>query len=142
MFSEQCGMDRDRLSVHADRVLIPRQRHATWSRRCGLRAEVPPGQILRRVNAVHLERHRGLSDCLVRLRMLRQSYEGPSRAQDARLLSRDLADGVAQVVLVVERDVGEYGDCGVHYVGGVESSAQADFEDSEFHPLLGEVEEA
>src|ERR1039458_8814586 len=49
--------------------------------------------------------------------------------QDYRLFAGDLGDRVAQVFLVVERDVGEDGEQRIDDVGGVEPAAHADFQD-------------
>ncbi len=65
----------------------------------------------------------------------------PLGAEDAGLLAGDLGDGVAEVVLMVEGDVGDDGDEGVDDVGGVEAAAEAYFEDGYVDFLLSEVEE-
>ncbi len=81
------------------------------------------------------------ADGLVGFGVLRQRDEGAVRAEDTGLFAGDLGDGVAEVVLMVERDVGNDGDQGVDDVGGVEAAAEADFEDGDVSLLLLEVEE-
>ena len=56
----------------------------------------------------------------------------------SRVISRD---GVAEVLLVVEGDVGDDGEEGFDDVGGVEAASHAHFEDGDVDFLLREVEE-
>lgn len=90
---------------------------------------------------MQLQRGGGLADGLVGIGVLRQGDKGAVGPQDAGFFAGDLGDGVAQVVLMVERDVGDDGDQRVDDVGGVEASAKADLEDGNINGLLGEVEE-
>ena len=63
--------------------------------------------------------------------MLGEGDEGAVGAEDAGLFAGDLGDGVAEVVLVVEGDVGDDGEEGFDDVGGVETAAEAYFEDGD-----------
>ena len=65
--------------------------------------------------------------------MLRQGHQRAAWAQDSRLFAGDLGDRVAQVFLVVERDVGEDGEQRIDDVGGVEPAAHAHFQDGDLH---------
>src|ERR1035441_2185204 len=73
--------------------------------------------------------------------MLGEGDEGAVGAEDSGLFAGDFGDGVAEVVLVVERDVGDDGEEGLDDVGGVEAAAHADFEDGDVDFALGKVEE-
>src|SRR5712692_4407602 len=46
---------------------------------------------------------------------------------------------MAEEVFVVEIDAGDDGDERFKDVGGVETAAEADFEDGELHPLAGKI---
>ena len=83
----------------------------------------------------------GIAEHLVGLGMLRQGDHRAPGADDARLLARDLAQGVSQEPLVVEGDVGDDGDAGLDHVGGVQPAAHAHLEHREVHCALGEVVE-
>ena len=56
---------------------------------------------------------------------------GGLAAKDAGLFSSDLRDGVAEVVLVIQGDVGDDGEQGVDDVGGVQTTAEADFQNGD-----------
>ena len=73
--------------------------------------------------------------------MLREGDEGSVGAEDSSLFAGDFCDGVAKVVLMIERDVGDDGEDRVDDVGGVETASEAYFEDGDVEVLLGEVEE-
>src|SRR5450631_1600020 len=73
--------------------------------------------------------------------MLWESDEGSVETEDAGFLAGDFGDGVAEVVLMVEGDVGDDGEDGFDDVGGVEAAAQAYFEDGYVEFFFGEVEE-
>ncbi len=88
----------------------------------------------------------GFADSLVGFGMLGEGDESAVGAEDAGLFAGDLSDGVAEVVLVVERNIGDNGEEGIDDVGGVEPPAEAYFEDSDVDRLGGggvsrEVEE-
>ena len=57
---------------------------------------------------------------------------------DARLLARDLRDGVAEIIHVVHADGCDHGDGRVDDVGGVPASAKADFDDGHIDRSVGE----
>ena len=106
------------------------------------------GDVVGGADGAEIEVGGGFADGLVGLRVLGQGDEDAVGAEDAGLFAGDLGDGVAEVVLVVERDVGDDGEEGVDDVGGVETAAQADFEDGDvdracasLEPFSGEVEE-
>ncbi len=80
-------------------------------------------------DGVEVEGGGGFADGLVGLGVLREGDEGAVGAEDAGFFAGDLGEGVAEVVLVVEGDVGDDGDEGVDDVGGVETASQAYFED-------------
>jgi len=99
------------------------------------------GQVGDGGDAADVEGDGRFADGLVGLGMLGQGDQRAVGAQDAGFFTRDLGDGRAQVFLVVERDVGDDGEDGLDDVGGVETPAQADFEDGDIDLALGEVEE-
>jgi hypothetical protein len=74
-----------------------------------------------------------------RFRMLLGKDDGNSRLQDTGLFGGDFAKRVAQEVFVIEVDTGDDGNDRVKNVGGIESAAEADFEDAEFDASAGEV---
>ncbi len=80
------------------------------------------------VDGAHMERDGGFADGLVGFRVLGQRDEHAILAQDAGLFARDLGDGVAQPLGVVERDIRDDGEDRLDDVGGVQPSAKADFE--------------
>ena len=82
-------------------------------------------------DGAEVEGRGGFADGLVGLGVLGEGDEGAVGAEDAGLFAGDLGDGVAEVVLVVERDVGDDGEEGVDDVGGVETAAEAHFEDGD-----------
>ena len=69
---------------------------------------------------------------MVRLRKLRKRDQNAVLAQDSALFGRDFSDGVAQVVLVVERNVRDDAEQRVDDVGGIEAAAQAYFKHEDF----------
>src|SRR6267378_1198611 len=73
--------------------------------------------------------------------LLRKDHRN-SRFQDSGFLGCDLLEGVAQKVFVVEIDAGDDGNERRKDVGGIETAAQADFEDGEVHPLTGKIFES
>jgi hypothetical protein len=81
--------------------------------------------------------------------MLGEGDEGAVGAEDAGFFAGDFGDGGAEVVLMVESDVGDDGEEGMDDVGGVEPAAEADFEDGDVDGMagaavggaIGEVEE-
>ncbi len=81
------------------------------------------------------------ADDLVGFGVLREGDERAVRAEDAGFLAGDVGDGGAEVVHVVERDVGDDAELGRDDVGGVEAAAEAYFEDGDVDLLFGEVEE-
>ena len=65
--------------------------------------------------------------------MLGQGDEGSVGAEDACFFAGDVSsDGGAEVVDVVEGDVGDNGEEGVDDVGGVEAASEAYFEDTAY----------
>ena len=64
--------------------------------------------------------------------------EGYPRLDDPRLLARDLFERVPQVLLVVQRHVGDRGDRRRDHVGRVEAPAESHLDAGALHPLLGE----
>ena len=99
------------------------------------------GDVVGGVDGADVEGGGGFADGLVGLGVLREGDEDAVGAEDAGLFAGDGGDGVAEVVLVVEGDVGEDGEERLDDVGGVEAAAEADFEDGDVDLLLGEVEE-
>src|SRR5262249_10635542 len=91
-------------------------------------------------DSVKVEFRSSLADGLVGLRVLRQRDEGSMRTQDARLLAGDLGDGVAEVLLVIECDIGDDRQQGIDDVGGVKAAAQTDLKNRDLSFLLSEVE--
>ena len=87
-------------------------------------------------DGAEVEGRGGFADGLVGLGMLGEGDEGAVGAEDAGLFAGDLGDGVAEVVLVVEGDVGDDGEEGVDDVGGVETAAEAYFEDGDVDRFL------
>ena len=71
--------------------------------------------------------------------MLRQRHHNSVRADDAGLLARDLGDGVAEIFLMIERDVGNHRDQRLDDVGRVQPAAHADFEHRNLDADAGEV---
>ena len=63
--------------------------------------------------------------------MLREGDQGAARAEDSGLFAGDLGDGVAEIVLVIEGDVGDDRDQRFDDVGGIETAAHADLEDGD-----------
>ena len=64
-----------------------------------------------------------------RLARLRRHDRRHLRLEDAGLLGRDLADGIAEMLGMIERDRRDHGgERAVDDIGGVEPSAQPDFE--------------
>ncbi len=75
------------------------------------------------------------ADGLVGFGVLGEGDEGAVGAKDAGFFAGDLGDGVAQVVLMVEGDVGDDREEGVDDVGGVETASQAYFQDGDVDRL-------
>ena len=77
-----------------------------------------------------------------RERVARRTRHGPIAAlDDRRLLARDRRDRVAEPGHVVEGDVRDRRDAAVPGVRGVEPPAQADLDERDLDPLLGEPAE-
>ena len=64
----------------------------------------------------------GLADRLICFRVLRQGDQDAVGAQDTGLLPGDLGDRIAQIVLVVERDIGDDRNQGVNDIRRVETA--------------------
>jgi hypothetical protein len=62
-------------------------------------------------------------------------------AENPGLFAGDCGDGVAQIVLMVEGDIGQNRKDGVDDVGGIEAATETDFEDGDIDLLLGVIEE-
>ena len=71
------------------------------------------------------------ADGLVRLRMLGQGDKGAVVSENTGLFAGDLCDGVAEVVLVVERNVRNNGKKGVDDVGGIQTAAETDLQNGD-----------
>ncbi len=80
------------------------------------------------IDAADVEPHSRLANRRVGFLMLRERDEHPVLAEDARLLSGDLANGVAQILCVVDADVGDDADDGLDGVSSVKPATQAHFE--------------
>ena len=78
---------------------------------------------------------------LIRLRVLRQRDQCAAMPKDPSLLVGDGANGRAQPLSVVQRNVGHDGEQRVNDVGGVEPSAHTYFENGHIDLTLGKVEE-
>jgi hypothetical protein len=73
--------------------------------------------------------------------MLRERDERAVLAQDAALLAGDLGDGVAKILLVVERDVGDDGEQRLDDVGRVQPAAETDFQHQDAGVFAIEIQE-
>ena len=93
------------------------------------------------VDGAEVEGGGGFADGLVGLGVLGEGDEGAVGAEDAGLFAGDGGDGGAEVLLVVERDVGKDGEDWLDDVGGVKTAAEAYFEDGNVDLLLSEIEE-
>ena len=82
-------------------------------------------------DGAHVERGGHFADGLVGLRMLGEGDEDAVPAEDAGLLAGDGGDGWAEPLGVVERDVSDDGEKRLDDIGGVETAAQADFENGD-----------
>ena len=97
------------------------------------------GDIRGGADGVEVEVGGDFSDGLVGLGMLGEGDEGSVGAEDAGFFASDLGEGVAEVVLVVEGDVGDDGDEGGDNVGGVETATEAYFEDGDVDFLFRKI---
>ena len=79
----------------------------------------------------------GFAYDLIGFGVLGEGDEGAVGTEDASLFAGDLGDGVAEVVLMVEGDVGEDGEERIDDVGGVETASEAYFEDGDVDGGLG-----
>src|SRR5665213_2703241 len=86
---------------------------------------VAAGEVVGGVDAADVEGDGDFADGLVGLGVLRERDQSAVLAQDAGFFAGDFGDGVAEVFLVVERDVGDDGEHGIDDVGGVETAAEA-----------------
>ncbi len=80
-----------------------------------------------------------LAEHLVCLWMLGQGDGGDIGAKDSGFLACDFRDGVAEILLVIEIDVGDYREDRFDDVCGIETAAHANFEDGDFDLGCGEV---
>ena len=86
------------------------------------------------VDAADMEGGGGEADGLVGFGELREGDEDTVFAEDAAFFRGNFGDGVAEVFLVVESDVGDDAEERGDDVGGVETATEAYFED---HDLGG-----
>ena len=82
-----------------------------------------------------------LAKGLVDFAVLGEGDEGSGGTEDAGFFAGDFGESGAEVVLVVEGDVGDDGEERVDDVGGVETSAEAHFEDGDLGVALGKPKE-
>jgi hypothetical protein len=85
------------------------------------------------IDGAEIEGGSCLADGLIGLGVLGERDEGASWTQDAGLFAGDLGDGVAEIVLMIQSDVGEDGEDRVDYVGGVQTAPEAYFEDGDVY---------
>ena len=154
------GVDFEGFAVESDGVVVARKwiggfctplhsRHdMTVDRWLQGRAWRKVGDVAGGADGAEVEGGGGFADGLVGFGVLGEGDEGAVGAEDAGLFAGDLGDGVAEVVLMVEGDVGDDGEEGVDDVGGVESASEAYFEDGDVDralassdPFSSEVEE-
>src|SRR6516162_6054877 len=72
-----------------------------------------------------------IADNVVGLGVLRQRDHQAVRADDSHLFARDFSDRVAEILLMIERDVGDNGNERVDDVGSVESAPHTNFENGD-----------
>ena len=75
------------------------------------------------------------------MRAVRSHDDGLAVLYDARLLASNVLDRVSQNALVVQADGRDHAQLRVDDVGGVQTTAQADFDHRHVHVLLAEVVE-
>ena len=106
-----------------DRGVVALMRTRQAQRQCGLRSGSERcGFDDRRAGVL-----RDVQDDGSGIRRQRPDDHRHAGLDDAGFLKRDLAQGVAEMTLVVERDGGDRRDCRVNHIRRVEASAQADF---------------
>ena len=148
MLSDQRRVHAQRLAANGEGVAVARQAFFPpfALRRMGHPSTLTSGQLLGwgrvvgRADGVQFQRSRRLTDRLVCLRMLRQRDQRSLRTQDASLLPRNFGNRVAQVVLVVQRDVRNDRDQRIDDVGGVQPAAQTNLKHGDIDLLLRIVE--
>ena len=69
-----------------------------------------------------------VADYIIGRGLLRQGYDDSAGTNDPDLLSRDLAYGIAKILLVIESDVGNHAHQRFHDVRGVQTPAHPHFE--------------
>ena len=99
------------------------------------------GHVRGGVDAPDLQFRGDFADGLVGFRMLGEGDQGAAGTEDAGFFAGDEADGRAEPLLVIERDVGDDGEDGGDDVGGVETASHAYFEDGEIDAGFREVNE-
>ena len=63
-------------------------------------------------------------------------HDRDSTLEDPRFLERDLFQGIAEQVAVVQTNAGDDGEFRSYYIGTVESSSQTDFYDCKIQLLI------
>ncbi len=86
-------------------------------------------------DGAEVEVRSNFADGLIGLGVLGQGDEGAVAAEDASLFAGNFGDAVAEVVLVVEGDVGDDGEKGVDFVCDDTATAEADFQNGDVDRL-------
>ena len=71
--------------------------------------------------------------------MLRQRDHNAVLPNDACLLARDFGQGIAEILLMIERDIGDDGDHRFDDIGGVEPPTHAHFQHRDLDRNTGEI---
>src|SRR5450755_1324712 len=84
----------------------------------------------------------GVSDHVVGFGKLREGYYDSAGTDDAGFFFGNLSDGFAQILLMIEGDVGDDAEARIDHVGCIQTSPHADFEDDDVGTAAGEIFEA
>ena len=80
-----------------------------------------------------------VSDHVVGVRQLRQRNHNPARTDDSSFFAGDLGHCFAQILLMIERDIGDDADPRLDHVGRIQTPAHANFKHNHVGTAAGEI---
>ena len=139
MTPHQRRLDHDLLAHHLQRIPLP----LTARLRRLATGHWPLATDARHIrHGIHRARahiQNCVSEHVVSFGQLRERNHNPTRPYDTRLFARNLGDRVAQILLMIERDVGDDAEPRLNHVGRVQTPAHSDLEHNHIWPAAGKI---
>ena len=144
MAPDQRRLDHDSRAHHVKRITIPDARFlAIVSRPLATQGTRASRRHRRHIwHGIHRARTR-IEDCVadhvVRFGQLRQRNQNPAWPDNPRFFARNLRDSFAQILLMIERDIGNDAEARLNHVGRIQTPAHTNFKHNHVGPAAGEI---